>query len=179
MAPYDATTNPFGGAQWQYIAANLKLKATGDDAVPATWIKEFGDVEVGFVGAVTEELPGLVSPGGIADIDVEGIVDSVNTEAADLVAEGADLVVMLVHEGAPTTNCATMNQRRHGVGRHRQHRLARRRRHRVRAHAPRVQLLVPGRAMGDRGSGRDRTPGRLRRPVRHEPQPARSSPSTA
>ena len=109
MAPFDATTNPFGGAKWQYIAANLKMKATGDDAVPATWIKEFGDVEVGFVGAVTEELPGLVSPGGIADIAVEGIVDSVNAEAADLVAEGADLVVMLVHEGAPTTNCETMN----------------------------------------------------------------------
>ena len=109
MAPYDATTNPYGGAQWQYIAANLKMKATGDDAVPATWIKSFGDVEVGFVGAVTEELPSLVSPGGIADIDVEGIVESVNAEAADLVAEGADLVVMLVHEGAPTTNCATMN----------------------------------------------------------------------
>ena len=35
MAPYDATTNPYGGAQWQYIAANLKMKATGDDAVPA------------------------------------------------------------------------------------------------------------------------------------------------
>ena len=110
MAPYDATTNPFGGAQWQYIAANLKLKATGDDAVPATWIRDFGDVEVGFVGAVTEELPALVSPGGIADIAVEKIVTSVNTEAADLVAQGADVVVMLVHEGAPSTNCATMNQ---------------------------------------------------------------------
>ncbi|WP_159604526.1 bifunctional metallophosphatase/5'-nucleotidase [Agromyces humi] len=109
MAPYDATTNPYGGAQWQYIAANLKMKATGDDAVPATWIKSFGDVQVGFVGAVTEELPSLVSPGGIADIAVEGIVESVNAEAADLVAEGADLVVMLVHEGAPTTNCTTMN----------------------------------------------------------------------
>ena len=62
MAPYDATTNPFGGAQWQYIAANLKLKATGDDAVPATWIRDFGDVEVGFVGAVTEELPAWSAP---------------------------------------------------------------------------------------------------------------------
>jgi 5'-nucleotidase len=110
MAPYDATTNPFGGAQWKYIAANLKLKATGDDAVPATWIRDFGDVQVGFVGAVTEELPALVSPGGIADIAVEKIVSSVNTEAADLVAQGADVVVMLVHEGAPSTNCATMNQ---------------------------------------------------------------------
>ncbi|QIG40832.1 bifunctional metallophosphatase/5'-nucleotidase [Microbacterium sp. 4R-513] len=109
MAPYDAVTNPYGGAQWQYLAANLKMKATGDDAVPATWIKDFGDVEVGFVGAVTEELPSLVSPGGIADIDVKGIVSSVNTEAADLVANGADLVVMLVHEGAPSTDCATMD----------------------------------------------------------------------
>lgn len=108
MAPYDATTNPYGGAEWEYIAANLKMRATGDDAVPASWIKEFGDVEVGFVGAVTEELPALVSPGGIAEIEVAPIVQSVNTEAAALVAEGADLVVMLVHEGAPSTNCLTM-----------------------------------------------------------------------
>jgi 5'-nucleotidase len=107
MAPYDPVTNPYGGAQWQYIAANLKLRATGDDAVPATWIREFGDVQVGFVGAVTEELEALVSPEGIADIAVQGIVESVNAEAADLVAEGADIVVMLVHEGATSTDCAT------------------------------------------------------------------------
>ncbi|MGC5221792.1 5'-nucleotidase C-terminal domain-containing protein [Micromonospora sp. DT81.3] len=109
MAPYDPVSNPYGGAQWQYIAANLKVRATGDDAVPATWIKEFGDVQVGFVGAVTEELPALVSPAGIADIRVDPIVESVNTEAAALVAEGADLVVMLVHEGAPSTDCTTMD----------------------------------------------------------------------
>ena len=109
MAPYDATTNPFGGAQWQYIAANLKMKTTGDPAVPATWVKDVGGVQVGFVGAVTEDLPTLVSPGGIADITVEDIVTSVNTEAADLVAEGADIVVMLVHEGATSTDCGTMD----------------------------------------------------------------------
>lgn len=108
MAPYDADTNPYGGAQWQYVAANLKVRATGDDAVPATWIKDFGDVQVGFVGAVTEELPALVSPAGIADLDVRGIVDSVNAETDALKAEGADLVVMLVHEGAESTDCAAM-----------------------------------------------------------------------
>lgn len=110
LADYDPVTNPYGGAQWEYIAANLKMKATGDDAVPATWIKEFGDVQVGFVGAVTEDLPTLVSPGGIAQIDVTGIVQSVNAEAAELVADGADLVVMLVHEGAPSADCATMGE---------------------------------------------------------------------
>jgi 5'-nucleotidase len=109
MAPFDPTTNPFGGAQWQYIAANLKLKGTDDPAVPETWIKEFGDVQVGFVGAVTEQLPTLVSPGGITQIDVAPIVQSVNEAAAELVAGGADLVVMLVHEGSGSTDCATMD----------------------------------------------------------------------
>ena len=44
-------------------APTSQLKATGDPALPATWIKDFGGVEVGFIGAVTEDLPGLVSPG--------------------------------------------------------------------------------------------------------------------
>ncbi|TNM39438.1 bifunctional metallophosphatase/5'-nucleotidase [Nocardioides albidus] len=109
MAAYDPTTNPDGGAEWEYIASNLKLRATGDPAVPASWVKEMAGVQVGFVGAVTEALPTLVSPTGIASIEVESIVDSVNAEATRLVTDaGADLVVMLVHEGAPSTNCATM-----------------------------------------------------------------------
>jgi 5'-nucleotidase len=109
MAPYEETTNPYGGAQWEYIAANLKLKGTSEPAVAPSWTKDVGGVQVGFVGAVTEELPALVSPGGITELDVTGIVQSVNAEAAVLVAGGADLVVMLVHEGAPSTNCATMD----------------------------------------------------------------------
>lgn len=107
MAPYDAESNPLGGAQWRYIAANLKLKSTGDPAVPATWIRTVDGVEVGFVGAVTEDLPALVSPDGIADLEVTDIVDSVNAEAADLRANGADLVIMLVHEGSASTSCSS------------------------------------------------------------------------
>ena len=35
MAPYNATTNPQGGANWEYIAANVKLRADGADALDA------------------------------------------------------------------------------------------------------------------------------------------------
>jgi len=108
MAPYDATTNPLGGAEWEYIAANLEITQTGDPAVPATWTQTFGDVEVGFVGAVTEDLPSLVSPDGIADLTIKDIVDSVNTHTDQLKTDGADVVVMLVHEGSPSTDCGTM-----------------------------------------------------------------------
>ena len=110
MAPYDATTNPYGGANWEYIAANLERDGVQDPSIPESWMTEVGGVQVGFVGAVTEELPSLVSPAGIEGLDVAPIVQSVNTAAAQLVADGADLVVMLAHEGAPSVDCASMNQ---------------------------------------------------------------------
>ncbi|WP_243059750.1 5'-nucleotidase C-terminal domain-containing protein [Nocardioides sp. SR21] len=114
MAPYDATTNPFGGAEWEYIAANVVMKDTTDPALEPTFVRTFNEgaaneVKVGFVGAVTEHLPELVTPAGIEDIEVTDIVDSVNTEADALKADGVDAVVMLVHEGAPSTNCDTMD----------------------------------------------------------------------
>ncbi len=110
MAPYDADTNPFGGAEWAYIGANVRMKSSGDPAVPETWMKTFGTgdsaVDVGFVGAVTEHLDELVSPAGIADITVTDIVDATNDATAGLKASGAELVVLLVHEGAATTALA-------------------------------------------------------------------------
>ncbi|HET9419949.1 MAG TPA: 5'-nucleotidase C-terminal domain-containing protein [Nocardioides sp.] len=98
-----------GLADWEYIVANLRLKEGGDHALAPTWTQELGGVTVGYVGAVTEELPALVSPAGIANLDVTDVVTEVNDAAADLRTAGADLVVMLVHEGAPNPDCATMD----------------------------------------------------------------------
>ena len=35
-----ADDNPEGGAEWKYLGANVRFKATGNPALPATWIKE-------------------------------------------------------------------------------------------------------------------------------------------
>ena len=117
MKPYDATTNPVGGAEWQYLAANVRKKSDNNYALPdvaaspgtsdgATWMTTVNGVDVGFVGAVTEDLPSLVSPSGIADLKVTSIVTEVKTGAAALKSAGADVVVMLVHEGSATSNCS-------------------------------------------------------------------------
>ncbi|HET6984998.1 MAG TPA: 5'-nucleotidase C-terminal domain-containing protein, partial [Kribbella sp.] len=111
MKPYDAQNNPYGavgGLSWQYIAANLTKKSDGSHALPPTWTKDFGSVKVGFIGAVTEDLPSLVSPAGISDINVNPIVPAVNLEADALKQQGADIVVLLVHEGAAGTDCTAM-----------------------------------------------------------------------
>ncbi|WP_091026051.1 ExeM/NucH family extracellular endonuclease [Nocardioides szechwanensis] len=112
MADYDATENPQGGAAWQYIAGNVRLRDTLEPALDETWYSELGDGRtVGFVGAVTEDLPALVAAGGIEEIVVQDIVASVNRDAETLRSaggcgevDGCDLVVMLVHEGAASTS---------------------------------------------------------------------------
>ncbi len=95
-------------ADWTYLAANVE-EPDGADELAETWTQTFGDYKVGFVGAVTEDLPSLVAPAGIEGVTVTDIVDATNDAADDLKADGADLVVLLVHEGAPSTDCAAMS----------------------------------------------------------------------
>lgn len=99
-------------ADWEYIAANVYEKSTGLPALAESWVKEMDGIDVGFIGAVTEELPSLVSPAGIQDIEVRDIVDSVNA-VADELTDGddtngeADVLVLLIHEGAGGTSYAS------------------------------------------------------------------------
>ncbi|MDQ6527102.1 ExeM/NucH family extracellular endonuclease [Nocardioides sp. LHD-245] len=94
-------------ADWEYIAANLDYApgVAEEDKLAETWATTLDGVKVGFVGAVTEDLPGLVNPAGIEDITVTDVVDATNEAAEELKTAGAEIVVLLVHEGAPTTEC--------------------------------------------------------------------------
>ncbi|BDV30453.1 5'-nucleotidase C-terminal domain-containing protein [Microbacterium terricola] len=99
-------------ADWDYLAANLFDRVSGDPILPEYSVETFGGVSIGFIGAVTNELPSLVSPAGIADVVVGDVADNVNRVADDLSdgnpANGeADVVVLLVHEGAATVQQAS------------------------------------------------------------------------
>ncbi|MCI1017469.1 ExeM/NucH family extracellular endonuclease [Microbacterium sp. C5A9] len=100
-------------ADWEYISSNVFLTETGEPALAPAWVKELDGVKVGFIGAVTEDLDSLVSPEGIADLEVRSIADSVNAVADDL-RDGdgsngeADVVILLVHEGAASTELSSI-----------------------------------------------------------------------
>lgn len=108
-------------ADWEYIAANLE-EPEGRDEIAETWTQTFstpgaGEIKVGFVGAVTEDLPALVSPAGIQGLTVTDIVEATNAAADDLKAnQGADLVILLVHEGAADTTYATATSETNAFG---------------------------------------------------------------
>ena len=159
----DLTDRIIPRAKWEYLGANIYKKGTDEHALPAYYTEEFDGVTIGFVGAVTNELSSLVSPAGIAQIDVRDVTESVNAVADDL-RDGdpsngeADVVVLLVHEGAATHRCRIRHRPELGVRQDRERRRRRRRRDRVRSHPPRLQP-------------RDRRASRhLLRPVRREVQ---------
>ncbi|WP_166790452.1 ExeM/NucH family extracellular endonuclease [Cryobacterium tagatosivorans] len=99
-------------AQWEYLGANVYDRTTGKPALPEYYVQDFNGVSVGFIGAVTNELPSLVSPAGIANLEIRDVTVETNRVADNLrdknPANGeADVVILLVHEGAATTNVST------------------------------------------------------------------------
>lgn len=99
-------------ADWPYLAANLYDRSTGEPAYQEYELREFDGVTIGFIGAVTEDLTELVSPAGISSLEVKEVVPEVNRVAEQLsdgdAANGeADVLVLLVHEGAATTDISS------------------------------------------------------------------------
>lgn len=86
-----------------YLGANVYEKGTTKVATPlkASTIIVKDGVRIGVVGAVTHDLPSLVSPAGISNLTIGDPVKAVNAEAKRLKSEGlADVVVAEYHEGA-------------------------------------------------------------------------------
>lgn len=100
-------------ADWDYLSANIYDRATGARAYDPYYLQTFDGVTVGFIGAMTEELPSLVSPAGIASLEVRPVVPEIN-DVADTLSDGdasngeADVIVLLIHEGAATTTITSV-----------------------------------------------------------------------
>ncbi len=96
---------PFTGARFKYLAANV-VTENGTTLFPATGTKSFGTgarkVTVGFVGLTLKGTSGLVLPDAVAGLTFGDEADAINRAADTLRAEGADAVVVLLHQGGRT-----------------------------------------------------------------------------
>ncbi|WP_432827586.1 bifunctional metallophosphatase/5'-nucleotidase [Dactylosporangium sp. CA-092794] len=95
----DLTGRVDGLAGFPYLGANVYRG--GAPALPESYIAHVGGIDVGFVGVVTQQTASLVTPTGIAGLEFRDPVAEANRVAKRLHDSGAaDLVVLLVHEGA-------------------------------------------------------------------------------
>ena len=96
----------FSGANFGFLAANTQRK-DGGTLFPATGIKTFGDgartVKVGFIGLTLKGTASLVAPGGVKNVRFADEAATANALVPQLKAQGADAIVVLIHQGGATT----------------------------------------------------------------------------
>ncbi len=101
----------FEGAHFRYLAANVLDATTGATVFPASAIKKFDlgrgrTLKVGFVGAVLRGTPDIVVASGVRDVKFTDEADAVNAAVPGLRRQGAQVIVLLIHEGGASTATA-------------------------------------------------------------------------
>jgi 5'-nucleotidase len=103
----------FAGASFQYLAANVAYKDTGDTIFPPYAIHHFNGVKVAFVGMTLEGTPSIVTPAGISHVNFFDEADTVNALVPELKRQNVETIVVLLHEGGGSglpLNETTINQ---------------------------------------------------------------------
>ena len=100
-------SKPFKGASFQYLAANT-LREDGKPLFPSTGVKFFEQdglrIGVGFIGMTLKNTPHMVRPSGVKGLRFTAEALTANALVSQLRAQGADVIVVLVHEGGSTTS---------------------------------------------------------------------------
>lgn len=92
----------FKGARFTYLAANVLDKATGKPFMPAYRIETVKGVKVGVVGVVLQDTASVAVSSAIAGLEFIKEAEAINRALPRMRAEGAQVIVALVHEGGRT-----------------------------------------------------------------------------
>ena len=97
--------DPFTGARFHYLAANV-FGPDGKTLFPATGIKRFGNganaVTIGFIGMTLQGTGNIVTPSGVRGFTFADEAATANALVPGLKAQGADAIVLLIHQGGRT-----------------------------------------------------------------------------
>ena len=90
---------PFGGASFQFLAANVRRSGNQTTILPASAVREFGPMKIGFIGMTLKETANLVTPAGVAGLTFADEAETANALVPTLKAQGVDTIVLLIHQG--------------------------------------------------------------------------------
>ena len=100
-------SQPFAGAQFGFLAANTVHTDDGRTLLPGTGLKRFTEggatITMGFIGLTLKATPTMVRPAGVAGLSFEDEAATANALIPQLKAQGADVIVVVIHEGGRTT----------------------------------------------------------------------------
>ncbi len=92
----------FEGAGFSYLATNVIDQASGKNLVPGWRIVDVKGVKVGLIGAVLRDVPSVAVASAIKGLSFLDEADSINKVLPAMRAQGAQVFVVLIHEGGHT-----------------------------------------------------------------------------
>ncbi|MDE2688091.1 MAG: 5'-nucleotidase C-terminal domain-containing protein [Chloroflexota bacterium] len=95
----DLDGDPFAGADFQFLAANVIDDRTGNTVFPPYAIREFGGVSIAFVGLTLEGTANIVARSSVEGLTFANVAETVNSLIPELRSKGIEAVVVLLHEG--------------------------------------------------------------------------------
>lgn len=91
--------NPYSGAHFPYVAANVIDNATCKTLLPPYVIKTVRNTPIAFIGAVLKDTPSIVAPAGVAGLTFLDEAAAINSYVPELQAKGVKAIVAVIHQG--------------------------------------------------------------------------------
>ncbi len=92
----------FKGAGFTYLATNVIDQSTGKSLVPGWRIVDVKGVKVGLIGAVLQDMASVTVGSAIKGLAFPDEAESINKVLPEMRAQGAQVFVVLIHEGGHT-----------------------------------------------------------------------------
>ena len=101
--------NPFKGADFKYLAANVKFENTNKPIFAPYKIKKVKGKKVAFIGMTLEDTPNIVTQSAVQGLVFRDEVKTVNRLVPQLQKKGVNAMVVLLHEGAVPSDITDVN----------------------------------------------------------------------
>jgi len=95
--------DPFDGASFDFLAANVTFKDSGDTIFPPYAIEHFNGVKVAIIGMTTLETPTIVVPTAVSSVNFSAEAETVNALVPHLKRQNVETIIVLLHEGGRTS----------------------------------------------------------------------------
>jgi 5'-nucleotidase len=92
----------FKGTRFTYLATNVLDQASGKNLVPGWRIVDVKGVKVGLIGAVLQDVPSVAVASALKGLSFLDEAESINKVLPAMRAQGAQVFVVLIHEGGHT-----------------------------------------------------------------------------
>lgn len=89
----------FAGADFPFLAANVKYAGTDKTILPPYVVKSFKGAKIGFIGMTLKDTPNIVTKSGIESLEFTDEVATANALVPELREQGVKAIVVLIHQG--------------------------------------------------------------------------------